>query len=93
MSPLVLRQRAAVAKAFATLCTFCWPLTQMRLAVQGQLGAHTEGFATFRALVGLVASVIAQVDVEVGHTCEALAAQLTTIRLLACVCAPVLSEV
>lgn len=43
--------------------------------------------------MGLVASVIAQVDVEVGHACEALAAQLTTIRLLACVCAPVLSEV
>lgn len=82
-----------MAKTFATLCTFRWPLAQVRLAVQCQLGTHTEGLATLRALVGLVASMVAPVHIEVGDACEALAAQLTAVGFLTCVCAPVLREV
>lgn len=33
MGPLMLRQRAAVAEALATLCALRWPFAQVRLAV------------------------------------------------------------
>lgn len=43
--------------------------------------------------MGLVASMVAPVHIEVGDACEALAAQLTAVGFLTCVCAPVLCEV
>lgn len=69
------------------------PLTQVRLAVQRQLGAHTEGLAALAALVRLVGSMVESVHVEVEHTREALAAHFAAVRLLICVRASVLGEV
>lgn len=64
----------------------------MPLAVQHQLGAHAEGFATLGAL-GLVVRVVVLVHIEVEHACEVLATQLTVVGLLAHVHALVLNEV
>lgn len=73
VSPLVLRQRAAVAEALVALSTLCRQLAQVHLVVQHQHGAHAEGLAALRALVGLVAGMVVLVHVEVGHSREVLA--------------------
>lgn len=93
VGPLVLRQRAAVAEALAALGTLRQPVAQVRLAVQRQRGAHTEGLATLAALVGLVGSMVGPVHVEVEHTREALAAHFAAVRLVICVRASELGEV
>lgn len=93
VGPLVLRQRAAGAEALAALGTLRQPLAQVRLAVQRQRGAHTEGLATLAALVGLVGSMVGPVHIEVEHTREALAAHFAAVRLLICVRASELGEV
>lgn len=73
VSPLVLQRQAAVAEALVAISTLCQQLAQVHLVVQRQRGAHAEGLAALRALVGLVASVVALVHIEVGHSHEVLA--------------------
>ena len=82
-----------VAETFATLSTLCFRLAQVPLVGRHQLGAHAEGLATLGALEGLVARVVTLVHIEVEHTCEVLAAQLTVVGLLAHLHALVLGEI
>lgn len=89
----MLRQRAAVAEALATLCALRWPFSQVRLAVERKLRGDAEGLAALGTFVWLVAGMVAPMNVEIGHAREPLTAQFATVGLLACVRAPVFGEV
>lgn len=61
--------------------------------MQCKFGGNTEGLSTLWALVWFMASMIAQMHIEVGYAGESLATQLTVVRFFPRVCAQVFGEV